>query len=351
MAYYHLTEAYADLHNPRKIEENKMFYDNLRFVDYLSQEDIQEVMESIIWECMDYGNSLQESYDMISEVFSNNILEEVLFETKECYLDESIGSAISSLGQKIERGEQRAGRFVTRQRQRASDAASATREFGSAQKQRLQARQAQIQGGLSAAGKAIANAPGAAYRATAGAAGRAYKAASGQVGKAQAALGSLARRGLSKLSRTGITLGDVIRRSGEAAHLKKEYSATGGTTPTRVYRTTPLGRSKRERLGTAISQMALGISPTLALPPGSATTAHTGRGGLGARRTPQQIAKNLKTQSTRGSQRMRVTEDMVSHLLNTLVDRGYADNYDNAAIILENFSDKAIFSLIEEFAY
>lgn len=81
MSKYHLTEAYGNLYNPRKADET--FYENLRFVDYLMQEEIEEVMESLLWEFMDYGNTLDESYSLIEGVFSDDvILEEVLTEAR-----------------------------------------------------------------------------------------------------------------------------------------------------------------------------------------------------------------------------------------------------------------------------
>lgn len=253
---YSLSEAYADLYNPRKAEENALFYDNLRFVDYLSQEDIQEVMESLLWEFIDYGHSLDESYDLISGVFSDSILEEILYETKELYLDEGLGSALTRLGGKVERGEQRLGQFAARQRQRASDTASAARQFGSAQKQRLQARQAQVQTGLSSARKAIVSAPGIVSRAVTGAASRGAQTAGRQVGQAKAALGSLVRKGIGKVASAGERLGSGISSAGARAHTVNMYPVSGGTQPMGSFRRTPVGTSKRERLGGAISRAA-----------------------------------------------------------------------------------------------
>jgi hypothetical protein len=78
MSRYHLTEAYGELYNSRLTEES--FYDNLRFVDYLQQEQIEEVMESLIWEFMDYGDTLEEAVDTLDEIFSD---EEIISESLE----------------------------------------------------------------------------------------------------------------------------------------------------------------------------------------------------------------------------------------------------------------------------
>lgn len=78
MSRYHLTEAYAELHNSRLTEAS--FYDNLRFVDYLQNEDIEEVMESLIWEFMDYGDTLEEAVDTLEYIFTDD---EIIFESLE----------------------------------------------------------------------------------------------------------------------------------------------------------------------------------------------------------------------------------------------------------------------------
>jgi hypothetical protein len=78
MSRYHLTEAYGELYNSRFTEAS--FYDNLRFVDYLQQEEIEEVMESLIWEFMDYGDTLDEAVDTLEYIFTDD---EIIFESLE----------------------------------------------------------------------------------------------------------------------------------------------------------------------------------------------------------------------------------------------------------------------------
>ena len=70
MSTYHLTEAYGDLHNPRVTDSN--YFQNLRFVDDLQQNEMQEVMESLIWEFMDYGDSFDEATKILETAFSDD---------------------------------------------------------------------------------------------------------------------------------------------------------------------------------------------------------------------------------------------------------------------------------------
>lgn len=84
MSRYQLTEAYGELYNARLTEES--FYDNLRFVDYLQQEQIEEVMESLIWEFMDYGDTLEEAADTLYTVFNDD---QVLTESLEIIWEET----------------------------------------------------------------------------------------------------------------------------------------------------------------------------------------------------------------------------------------------------------------------
>lgn len=71
MSRYHLSEAYASIYNPRLTED---FDDNLRFIDYMLDEDIEEVVESLFWEFRDYGHSIDESIDLLRASANDEIL-------------------------------------------------------------------------------------------------------------------------------------------------------------------------------------------------------------------------------------------------------------------------------------
>lgn len=207
MSKYHLTEAYGNLYNPRKADET--FYENLRFVDYLMQEEIEEVMESLLWEFMDYGNTLDESYDLIEGVFSDDvILEEALYEAR------------MSPRQKAERAARVGGERQATLSQIAGEKAQARKE----------ARKAAITGALKSAGRAVkgaatgtASAAMGAMRAGKQAAAGAYERAKGLPGKAMAALKGLVRKGAA----AAIKQGRGTERAGEQAR-KQAQTAAGG---------------------------------------------------------------------------------------------------------------------------
>jgi hypothetical protein len=92
MFKYYLTEAHGNLYNPR--ETDHTYYDNLKFLDYLRVSDIEEVMESLLWEFMDYGDTLDEAADILESIFSDD---DVLCETVD-YLVEARSTRTSSRG-------------------------------------------------------------------------------------------------------------------------------------------------------------------------------------------------------------------------------------------------------------
>jgi hypothetical protein len=88
MSGYHLSEAYSNLYNSRQGED---FSDNLRFIDYMLDEDIEEVVESLFWEFRDYGNSIDESIDLLRSSTSTEVINESLdFLTEARYTDKQL---------------------------------------------------------------------------------------------------------------------------------------------------------------------------------------------------------------------------------------------------------------------
>jgi hypothetical protein len=73
MSAYFLTEAYQSVYKQRLTEG---FEDNLRFIDYMLDEDIQAVVESLYWEFQDYGLSSEEAFEVIRESASPQIISE-----------------------------------------------------------------------------------------------------------------------------------------------------------------------------------------------------------------------------------------------------------------------------------
>lgn len=73
MSRYNLSEAYAELYS-NKLNED--IDDNLRFIDYMQDEDIQEVVESLYWEFRDYGYTSDGAFDVLKEAASDEVLTE-----------------------------------------------------------------------------------------------------------------------------------------------------------------------------------------------------------------------------------------------------------------------------------
>ena len=73
MSAYFLSEAYQSVYKQRLTED---FNDNLRFVDYMTDEDIESVVESLLWEFQDYGHTMSEAFEFLSEASSPQVITE-----------------------------------------------------------------------------------------------------------------------------------------------------------------------------------------------------------------------------------------------------------------------------------
>lgn len=178
MSYY-LSEAYGDLYNPRI---DSYLNDNLRFIDYMQDEDIEEVVESVFWELRDYGNTLEEALEIIKISASDEVITESYDELLEEFLVES-RSQLMARRQAAQQGLQ----------QQKARLQSDTRK---------EARRARVDGAISRVKAGIAGARGGMGRAAKALGSRVTSAAStagkaAQEGKAR--LGQLLRRGVSKV--------------------------------------------------------------------------------------------------------------------------------------------------------
>ncbi len=406
MSKYYLTEAYGDLYNPRKADET--FYENLRFVDYLMQEEIEEVMESLLWEFMDYGNNLDESYRLIENAFSDVILEEVLSEAR------------MSPRQKAER----AARVGSERQETLKQVA------GQKATQRREARKAAVVGGLKKAketvGKAasgVGSAAMGAVRAGKQAASGAYERAKGLPGKAMAALKGLARKGAAaaiksgrsaeragkEAERTTVTttstsgggrgaapstqttveksggskrraVGGLLQKAGKAlaGKLKAkpdrmtrgEYeerkagrAAAASASVGSVAPTTPKPEAKKPELGFKKLQSS-GQKPVYnpaaanrsekrrtggKLPASSALTPwNKGPDKSGKQSTaPSTIQAQRRNQIRLARTQREEFELLAQYILEDFINEGYANNYDDALEILENLSEQSIIELTE----
>jgi hypothetical protein len=101
---YHLSEAYIDLYNPRT---DSNFDDNLRFVDSMSNEDIEEVLESFVWELQDYGQTLDEAIQSIFDITSYEVVTEAYETILESHLLNESRSQVMARRRKAEEGLRR----------------------------------------------------------------------------------------------------------------------------------------------------------------------------------------------------------------------------------------------------
>jgi len=243
MSRYHLTEAYGELYNSRFTEAS--FYDNLRFVDYLQQEEIEEVMESLIWEFMDYGDTLDEAVDTLEATFSDN---EILAESLEM-INEAMSVSQRRSSQRGLKGgysAQDAARFKTsaaasgakaiKDLESASELAkrSLSSASDSAARARRASRSAAIRGALSGAKRSVKGAMEISNKKIRDRKAQLKKTGSEVAGKAQAALARVGRGGRRLVNAArGAYQG---AKSGYKAPLTKPTPRTPGREQTRQAR-------------------------------------------------------------------------------------------------------------------
>jgi hypothetical protein len=178
MSYY-LSEAYSNLYNPRV---DSFLNDNLRFLDFMQDHEIEEVVESLFWELRDYGNTLDESFEIMLLASSDEVITEAYDELFEEFLTES-RSAVLARRAAAQQGLQQQKQIL--QGDMRKDARKA-RVDGAIS--RVKAAVSGAKGGMGRAAKALAKPVAAAAQSVSKTA---------QEGKAR--LGQLLRRGISKV--------------------------------------------------------------------------------------------------------------------------------------------------------
>ncbi len=221
MSQYALSEAYSEIYDHRKIEES---FDNFRFVDYMLPEHLEEVIEELVWEFRDYGNTLEESFEMIDYALEDQVICEsydqlivdVLYEAtvpKGKDRSKFAGSAQGRVTtgktyrfdpQEVERRAKRLGQVKTASRS-------------------VKSRMSKLSGPISSVKQGIAG--------SAGGMGRAVKAAGGAVvERGKALLKGLLRRGGKTLSKTGkqmMASGTSAAKSGLASRQAGKATSSG----------------------------------------------------------------------------------------------------------------------------
>jgi hypothetical protein len=357
MSYY-LSEAYSDLYNPR-VDSN--FDDNLRFIDSMLDEDIEEVVESLVWEICDYGNNLDESFNILSLAASDKIITEAYEELAGEYLTES-------------RSQVMARRAMAKQ--------GLEREKGRLQSDlRKDARRARVDGAISRVKSAIAGARGGM--------GRAAKNLGGAIAKARtdgkARLGQLLRRGVSKV------------QSG-AGRLSRAYTAAKKELTGETARQSDLRRATKKNIRaarraesskdtSAFEKPFVPKGPKPPLPPRPETkkpvAALPSAGGTKGRemspRRKEALAKIQKAAKGETKEGIRFSapggiaapkrahtdilgqrskfarkalkeyEEILDSILDSLVEEKYAVDHDSALNIFLNLSEDMVYDLTGEF--
>jgi len=399
---YYLSEAYSDLYNPR-VDSN--LDDNLRFIDSMEDSDIEEVVESLVWEICDYGNSLDESFDILSHAASDEIITEAYEDLVSDFLSESRSQVMArraAAKQGLEREKSRLQSDV-----------------------RKEARRSRVDGAISRVKSAIAG--------SRGGMGRAVKNLGGQVAKARsegkARLGQLLRRGLKSTGRLMGSAGKAIEKSGQKSSESGLASRRAGRVDRGGQMSLVLEPTAKEKTGGAMSKIGRGIrkagaavgklgktkpqgmsrgsydqrkaerassarasvgkafdskpadkkataskKPVAALPPAGGTSARPmtqrrkealekiskaaeGKASKGRRfsapggiSSPKRAHTDIKGQAGRFAQKaLKEYEGILDTILDTLVEEKYAKDHESALNIFLNLSEDMVYDLTEEF--
>jgi hypothetical protein len=370
MSRYHLTEAYGELYNSRFTEAS--FYDNLRFVDYLQQEEIEEVMESLIWEFMDYGDTLDEAVDTLEVTFSDD---EVLSESLEL-ISEAMSISQRRASQRGLRGNysaQDAERFktsakasgsqATRDLETASELAkrSLSSASDSAARARRASRSAAIRGALSGAMRSVKGAMETANKKIRDKKAQLKKSGTETVEKAQAAL--------AKVGRGGRRLVNAVKgayqgaKSGYNAPLAQPTPRTPGRVQTQQSRTAAAaanGNVFATPKATPNSLQSPRASQSYNTPsrPRSAVAAQALRTAapiatakpapkprqFGSAATRARLAKTSGEYQT-AKQQLKNSVDydlLTQYMIEDLINEGYADTESQAVSILEDMTTETL---------
>lgn len=359
MSRYYLSEAYASIYNPRLQED---FDDNLRFIDYMLDEDIEEVVESLFWEFRDYGNSIDESIELLRLSASSEVINESL---------EILSESRAGERRMQQRAEVRARQKAERE----------TTTRGVDAKIRQDQRKARIDGAISrvkAAWKGATGGMGRAAKAVSSGISKAGEFVSQQRQAAKAKLQKLMRTGSAKVERakrnlTGETGRTVKTRERMLARNRGNVEARRD--PWEGSATRPSSRST----ATATSTRALSGSPSrAALPPArpesesnprmAAARAKAKEAAMGKRERGRRMAPpagsgigaattrshtGYREAAKRFAKQAGIKEHQVYELLDIVIEdlihEGYAyDEYD-ALNIINNLNEDTLYDITQEY--
>jgi len=334
MSRYHLSEAYAELYS-NKLNED--IDDNLRFIDYMQDEDIQEVVESLYWEFRDYGYTSDGAFDVLKEAAS----------------DEALTESVDYLCEGRIPPKQLENRAANRAKQARQAAATTANKKENFRRSEKQARHSERQARVAHAVKTVKDTASKVKNFGTNVFNKVKSYGAGAATAAQLLPGAAATAGkarLTNLLRTGARLaggaisnvGGAIQRGGE--YLKGEI---GGRPPLKTKRP-PSNHPVYFAATPSLGLTRLGDGENAWTPPaanrsarrrgfGPDLTSKTGKklhgGALAAkRRSVVRKARSLEEQY----------ELLAQYILEDLIQEGYANDYDSALIILNNLSEEIV---------
>lgn len=263
MTGFYLSEAYSDIYDHRKVEE---LDDNLRFIDYMLDEDIEQVVESLVWEFRDYGNTLDESFDLLSYSASS----EVITESYDLIIEDLLNEATVTYGRGDVLANKAKADALSKRSKEKSDERTAQ-----ATAQRRETRRARVDGAISKVKAAMAGAKGGLGRASKALGGAASDAAkkgrnlvSSAAQKGKALLGRLLRKGASMagqavksgakqtgraLTSTGRAISSSGNKAASASRAERTVRVPGGEF------VRDAGGSKRQAVGSAVRKVGVAL--------------------------------------------------------------------------------------------
>jgi hypothetical protein len=351
MSRYHLTEAYGELYNSRFTEAS--FYDNLRFVDYLQQEEIEEVMESLIWEFMDYGDTLDEAVDTLEVTFSD---EEVLSESLELINEASRMGDMRMAKSRENRARQKESTEKSNAERDKTLRSYAKRDSDTAARARRASRSAAIRGALSGAKRSVKGAMATAHKQIRDKKAQLKKTGTEVAGKAQAAL--------ARVGRGGRRLVNAVKgayqgaKSGYKAPLSQPTTRTPGREQTKQARTSASASNGNVFATPKATLPVLTQKPPLPPRPRAAVAAQALRTAAStATATPAPKTRQFGSAATRSrlaatsgayqkaKQQLKASVDydlLTQYMIEDLINEGYADTERQAVSILENMTTETL---------
>lgn len=358
MSRYHLTEAYGELYNARLTEAS--FYDNLRFVDYLQQEEIEEVMESLIWEFMDYGDTLEEAVDTLEVTFSDD---EVLNESLEIISEATSAGEMRMAQRRETRAKQKADAAKTTAERESNVRAFAKRDSDTAARARRAARSAAIRGALSGAKRNVQGAMATAHKQIRDKKAQLKQAVSSTVQRAQAGLSRVARAGRGAVSgaKAAWNAPAPAPRMSKAQYdaNKAQRAQSAQTSQAGAFATpsTPRATAAAQGLRSATTadtnrpRLGLrGLSNRAAAPVNPATFSRETREKMGFQvksKAGKPLSGGAAAPAIRSARKQRVNASvdydlLTQYMIEDLIYEGYADTESQAVFILEDMSTETL---------